>query len=117
MKAIQSVNSLYKNRGFSIRHALMDGQFLTLEGPLSKDSITLTTCSNDEHVGEIERMIQALKDRVRGMYSILSFFKTPGHLMAELVYWCFFWIFFLFIPLHSSKTEPTYHHNRADSGL
>ena len=44
----------------------MDGQFFTMEPSLNEMGATLTTASNDERVGEIERMIRVLKERVRG---------------------------------------------------
>ena len=68
----------------------MDGQFQCFENHLSEEGITLTMCSKNEHVGEIERMIRTIKDRVHGIYATLDFIKIPGRLITELVYFCIF---------------------------
>ena len=92
MDTLIQVNKLYRGRGFKITTILMDGQFQCLEGPLSKDDITLNICSNDEHVGEIERMIRTIKDRTRCIYTSLPFERMPGRLIVEMVYCCVFWL-------------------------
>ena len=66
----------------------MDGQFQCLDNHLSEEGITLTLCSNDEHVGKIECMIRTIKDRVRGIYATLDFIEMPERLIIELVYFC-----------------------------
>ena len=73
MKVISQVHELYRGRGFQVRDLLMDGQFQCLEGQLSALDINLNICSNAEHVGEIERSIRTVKDRVRCIYVGLPF--------------------------------------------
>ena len=59
----------YTLRGFQVAHALVDGQFVTMEASLNEMGITLTTASNAEYIGEIEHMIRIPKERVRGRYN------------------------------------------------
>ena len=54
--------------------------------------ITLNTCSNDEHVGEIECLLQIIKERICGTYNTISFKKFPGRVIVELVAFCIFWL-------------------------
>ena len=41
-----------------------DGQFLFLEQQLLGECVYLNVYSNDEHVGEVERVIRTVKERV-----------------------------------------------------
>ena len=71
---------------------LMDGEFATLEKPLLHEQISLNTCSEDEHVGDIERLIQTVKERCRDIYCTLPFNRLPGQLVIEMVYSAVFWL-------------------------
>ena len=53
-------------RGLKITNILMDGQFAFIRGNLAELQINLNICSNDEHVGDIERLNRIVKERVRG---------------------------------------------------
>ena len=72
-------------RGFKITNILMDGKFACIRGDLTQLQINLNVCSNDEHVGEIERLNLTVKKRVRGIYNTLPFKKIPGRMIIELV--------------------------------
>ena len=64
-------------------------------GWVAEDRINLNVCSNDEHVGEIERMIRTIKERARGIYNTLvavGIKKLPGRLVVELIYTVVFWL-------------------------
>ena len=63
LDSIIKVDNIYRTRGFRVKTLLVDGQFACLEeGLIGKRNITLNTCSNDEHVIEIERMIRTVKE-------------------------------------------------------
>ena len=72
-------------RGFKITNILMDGKFACIRGDLAQLQINLNACSNNEHVGEIERLNLTVKKRVRGIYNTLPFKKIPGRMIIELV--------------------------------
>ena len=42
--------------------ALMDGEFGHLQGELASMGVTLNETLRDEHIGEIERFIQTVKE-------------------------------------------------------
>ena len=92
LNSILQVKLINMKRDFIVKNIFMDGQFQCLENHLSEEGITLNMCSKNEHVGEIERMIRTIKDRVRGIYATLDFIKIPGRLITELVYFCIFWL-------------------------
>ena len=93
LNSITKVDSIYRLRGFRITTLLVDRQFACLEeGLRGSRNIALNTCSNDEHVGEIERMIRTVKERCRGVYNTLPFRKLPGRMTIEMAYFCVFWL-------------------------
>ena len=57
LKGIGNVRNIYKKRGFMVRLMLMDGAFESLRGALAEKHIESNICSENEHVGEIERTI------------------------------------------------------------
>ena len=90
--SIMQLKSMYKSRGFYLKHLLLDGKFLFLEQRLLGEGIHLNVCSNDEHFGVVERVIRTIKERVRGIYVTLPSNKLPGRMIVELVYFCIFWL-------------------------
>ena len=50
--------------------------------------INLNTTSASEHVGDIERFICLLKERLRGLASILPFTKYPKLMKIAMVNFC-----------------------------
>ena len=52
--AIKSVIRVYRQGGFKVSVALMDGEFERIREPLADAGIQLNTTSCDEHVGEIK---------------------------------------------------------------
>ena len=62
----------------------MDGEFVPLRGGLAEIGITLNETSRDEHVGDIERYIRTVKERMRAIYNTLPFHKVPGRLVIEI---------------------------------
>ena len=72
--------------------ALMDGEFGHLRGELGSLGVVLNEASRDEHVGEIERFIRTVKERMRAIYNTLPFQKIPARLVAEMAKACVFWL-------------------------
>ena len=54
--------------------------------------VTLNETSRDEHVGEIERFIRMIKERMRAIYNTLPFRKIPAWLVREMGKACVFWL-------------------------
>ena len=73
MKSILQIKQIYRYRGFKIDTILMDGEFASLEKNLLGEQIKLNLCSNNEHVGDIERLIRTVKERTCGIYNTLPF--------------------------------------------
>ena len=68
MKAILQI---YQRNGFNTEVALMDREFGHLRGELAGMGIALNETSQDEHVGDIERFIRTVKERIRAIYNTL----------------------------------------------
>ena len=84
LKSIASVVTLYQKAGFTVTTTLMDGEFVPLRGGLAEIGITLNETSRHEHVGDIERYIRTVKERMRAIYNTMSFHKVPAHLIIEM---------------------------------
>jgi hypothetical protein len=83
-KAIGSVAAIYRRAGCRVTMALMDGEFEPLRDSLAELGIALNATSRDEHVGDIERYIRTLKERVRSTYNTLPFEIMPPRLVIEM---------------------------------
>jgi hypothetical protein len=81
VKCVQNVIQLYTRGGFKVTCALMDGNFEALRGNLADNGVILNTTARDEHVGNIERYICTVKERVRAIYNMLPFQQIPAHLI------------------------------------
>ena len=92
LKGLKSILQVYQCRGFQIEMALMDGEFGHLRGELASMGVTLNETSHDEHVGEIERFIRTIKERMRAIYNTLPFRKIPARVVAEMGKACVFWL-------------------------
>ena len=62
----------------------MNGQFACIMWNLSEQQTNLNICSNDEHMGKIERLNTTVKELVRGIYNTLPFNKLPVRMIVEL---------------------------------
>ena len=92
LKGVKAILQLYRGNGFTIEMALMDGEFGHLWGELAGMGVTLNETSRDEHVGDIERYILMVKERMRAIYSTLPFNKIPGRLVIEMAKASIFWL-------------------------
>ena len=92
LKCIKGVVSLYRKAGFKVTTALMDGEFVPLHGGLAELGLRLNETSRDEHVGDIERYIWTVKERMRAIYNTLPFQKIPTQLFIEMAKTAVFWL-------------------------
>jgi Reverse transcriptase (RNA-dependent DNA polymerase) len=91
-KAIQNVIRVYHHGGFRVRHVLMDGQFECLRGALLGMQVLLNTTSRDEHVGDIERYIWTIKERMRCTATTVPFETMTSTMTLELGKRTVFWL-------------------------
>jgi hypothetical protein len=62
---MKHVLTIYKNRGFHVEHAMMDGELAPLQAEMLALGVTLNITLANEHVPEIERPICVLKERTQ----------------------------------------------------
>ena len=92
LKSIANVATLYRKAGFKVTTALMDGEFVPLQGGLAEIGVTLNETSRDEHVGDIERYIRTIKEWMRSIYNTMPFHKVPARLVIEMAKTVVFWL-------------------------
>ena len=89
--ALCHVVNIYARRGFQVTTALMDGAFAGLHDVCNQLQVTLNTTSRDEHVGDVERYIRTIKERMRGVSNTIPFKRLTRNMVMELakavVYW------------------------------
>ena len=89
--ALHRVVNIYARGGFQVTTALMDGAFAGLHDVCNQLQVTLNTTSRDEHVGDIERYIRVVKERMRGISNTIPFKRLTRNMVMELakavVYW------------------------------
>ena len=89
--ALRHVVNIYARGGFQVTTALMDGAFAGLHDVCNQLQVTLNTTSRDEHVGDIERYIRVVKERMRGISNTIPFKRLTHNMVMELaksvVYW------------------------------
>jgi hypothetical protein len=92
VNGIKAVVKIYKRACFNVTTTLMDGEFEPMRGDLADAGITLNETANDEHVGEIERFIRTLKERMRAIYNSLPFNHMPPRLVIEMAKHSIYWL-------------------------
>ena len=92
MVALKQILSTYQKGGYKVVDILVDHQFECVSRELSELGACLNIASADEHVPEIERCIQTIKERVCSIYNSLSFKKMPNRLIAEMIYTSVYWL-------------------------
>ena len=89
--ALHRVVNIYARGGFQVTTALMDGAFVGLHDVCNQLQVTLNTTSRDEHVGDVERYIRTVKERMRGISNTILFKRLTRNMVMELakamVYW------------------------------
>ena len=89
---IQHIQSLYRQAGFRVRTELMDGEFEPCRDLVGDLGITLNITSRNEHVGDIERYIRTIKERMRCIVNTLPFTTLPPQLVIEMAKNIIFWL-------------------------
>jgi hypothetical protein len=89
---LKSVMQIYSQRGFKVTHALMDNEFEPLRGELAGVQVQLDHTGADDHVGDIERWIRTVKERMRAIITSLPFQRLPPRLIVECAKSCVFWL-------------------------
>ena len=89
--ALRRVINIYARGGFQVTTSLMDGAFAGLHDVCNQLQVTLNTTSRDEHVGDVERYIRTIKERMRGVANTIPFKRLTHNMIMELakavVYW------------------------------
>ena len=85
-EALSNSISLYKYFDFKVRTLLSDSEFVGLKNKLLHLGVLLNPASAYEHMGEIERFIQVIKERVRAIITTLPFQFMPRILRREIIY-------------------------------
>ena len=88
---LRHVVNIYARGGFQVTTALMDGAFAGLHDVCIQLQVTLNTTSRDKHVGDVERYIRTVKERMRGISNTIPFKRLARNMVMELakamVYW------------------------------
>ena len=92
VNGVTGIRQIYRQNGFNVAAALMDGEFGHLRGELADMGIALNETSRDEHMGDIERYIRTVKERMRAVYNTLPFSKIPARLVIEMAKASVFWL-------------------------
>ena len=83
LAGILAVLNMYQARGFDVITIHADIQFECLVNELLPIRLNLT--AHDDHVGEVERSIRTIKERVRADVHSMPFNRLPRLLIIELV--------------------------------
>ena len=78
MRGIKGILQIYQQHGFHVEVALMDGEFGHLHREMASMGVMQNETSWDKHVGDIERFIHTVKERMRAIYNTLPFQKVPA---------------------------------------
>ena len=82
--AVAQVVNLYKCFGYNVHTCFADGQFAALE--YTVEGLHFDTSGHNEHVGDIERVIRVIKERVRSIRSSIPCSRLPRRMIIEA--WC-----------------------------
>ena len=84
-QACEQVINMYSRWGFKVTDIIMDMQFEPLRSYLLQHKVILNATSANEHVGDIERFIRVVKERVRALRSRLPYTRLPPRLVIAMV--------------------------------
>jgi hypothetical protein len=91
MQELLRVLQVYRGGGFTVTVVATDQEFNYMRGELAENGAMLNETSADEHVGEIERFIHTMKERICATYNSLPFERLPTRLVTEMVNSAVFW--------------------------
>jgi hypothetical protein len=81
---------VYAKAGFTVSTIIMDYEFEKVRDHVP--SISINTTAASEHVGEIERKICVVKERVRGIICTLPYKTLPRQLIIHLLHFVVMWL-------------------------
>ena len=84
-EAMTNVLALYTYFNFTVRSLLTDGEFNVLKDKFLEKGVLLNVAAAHEHVGDIERYIRVIKERVRAVIATLPFDHFPRILRREII--------------------------------
>ena len=73
-----------------MRTYFSDGQFDCLHNEV--EGVDVDTSGHNEHVGDIERLIRVIKERVRSIRAGLPFRRLPRRVLIDMVTFVMFWL-------------------------
>ena len=80
---LKDVFHLYKSRGFEVADLHADNEFAPLQNSIRP--VIANIVAADDHVGQVERSIRTIKERVRSTVHGLPFRRYPVLMVRELV--------------------------------
>ena len=94
IQSVKKVVSTYRRGGLRPKIILADGAFDTTEikNALGLLGMKLNPTSREEHVGDIERYIRTIKERMRCVYNTLPFKFVPRIMVMELGKFAVYWL-------------------------
>ena len=82
------VVNLYKCFGFHIYTCYADGEVSHLQNQV--EGVYMDTSGNNKHVGDIQRVIRVIKERVRAIRSSIPCTRVPRRVIIKLITFCVF---------------------------
>ena len=94
MASIKRSVAILRRGGLRPRMLLFDRAlaFDGFEQQLAMIGMKLNTTAREEHVGDVERFIRTVKDRMRSAYTMLPFKAVPRAMVIELAKFVVFWL-------------------------
>ena len=94
MTAIKRIVGVLRRGDLRPRVLLFDGAlaYESFQHRLNMLGIQLNTTAQDEHVGEAERFIRTVKDRMRSAFNMLPYATVPKVMVIELAKFVVFWL-------------------------
>ena len=104
--SLKKIVNIYRRCDMRPRIIMADGAFKNtyMEDNLAKLGIKLNPTARDEHVGDIERRIRTIKERMRATYNTLPFAVIPKIMIIEMAKQATFWLNSFPHPLGISST-------------
>ena len=103
LKGLKKVLAIYSNRGFTMKCALMDGQFEPLHEDLMSLGIDLNMMAANEHVPLIEQQIRVIKECIHATRHLLPFKAIPLLMLIKMVH--------TYVKWHVQDDEPQNHYD------
>jgi hypothetical protein len=93
-ESLLSTIRIYRQCGFRVSELLMDGEFDTdgIREGVAGDGILVNPTRWDEHVGDVERYIRTVHERMWATYNTLPFNCVPARLVIEMAKHSIFWL-------------------------